>query len=70
LTDSSSARQIRERMSYSEVIEILGESYCVEVDEWYDNVLVYYRWTLPGYFNYVWVAFKDGIVDDVYISDD
>jgi len=70
LTDSSSARQIKERMSYNEVIEILGESYCVEVRESYGEVSVYYKWTLPGYYNFILVEFTEGIVDYVSIYDD
>ena len=70
MTDSASAQQIRERMSYSEVIGILGESYCVEVDARYGKVWECYKWDLPGYFNYIRVQFTDGIVDYIYLNDD
>jgi len=62
-TDYSSALQIGEGMSYSEVVEILGEGYMISVTRGYEGALEEYKWLLPGksYYN-ILVKFEDGFV--------
>ena len=62
-TDYSSALKIGEGMSYSEVVEILGEGYRISVDSSYDgNLREEYKWLLPGEYYYTSIQFEDGFV--------
>ena len=62
-TDLSSALKIGEGMSYSEVVEILGEGYRIGVESSFaGGVFEDYKWLLPGEYNNIQVTFEDGFV--------
>jgi len=62
-TDYSSALKIVEDMSYSEVVEILGEGYRISVESGYTgSIHEEYNWLLPGEYNDISVTFEDGFV--------
>jgi len=62
-TDLSSALQIEKGMSYSEVVEILGEGYRIRVSAGYrGSVNEEYKWLLPGDYYNIQLTFEDGFV--------
>jgi len=65
MTDASSAEKLKEGMTYSEVAEILGEGKKNRAEVCSLGIhKESYMWDLPGRYNYVQVAFTDGIIEN------